>query len=307
MGYAARWRHRGCRVVGVVDEDEAAGGGWATRSMSGSSRAAAFPDAGLRRRARPGSGDRAVAGGEQIQMGEIRLAWAPEDQAPYHAPELPPERSSWLRARWATTACSGLWVSIMAAIASAHSIAVVHSGRERTRIRFVVAGQVERDDRYPGLHGWFDEHRQMRALAAPTVHDIPVAPRPTHSRRPDACVPEGLYRSSPGNTRSILRLDSRTGGVHHNSTARTRSRAGASRSEQAQKRQRIDAATTGGSTPEPSVSSGATSGLASASADNWSKCPSVITWRDRSGAALLPTSAWLAADRLRRRFFWPNT
>ena len=70
-------------------------------------------------------------------------------------------------------------------------------GRERTRIGLVVAGQVERDNPIPGLDKRFDEHRQMRALAAPTVHQIHRRPFAPFLPGDSVPIPVRFYRPSP--------------------------------------------------------------------------------------------------------------
>lgn len=86
-------------------------------------------------------------------------------------------------------------------------------GCERTRIRFVVAGQVERNDPISRLHQRFGEHCQVRALAAPAVHQIyrrALAPFLTGDPMP---IPIRFYRSARGYTRrhAQTRLENRWG------------------------------------------------------------------------------------------------
>ncbi len=108
---------------------------------------------------------------------------------------------------------------------------LVRPGSEFTGIGFVVAGQVERDDPVPGSHQRFNEHRQVRALSAPTrARGISAAPSPHSSpatRWPSQNASTGLPVGTPG---GIRRADSRTGGVHHNSTAQRDPNHGANRS-----------------------------------------------------------------------------
>ncbi len=87
------------------------------------------------------------------------------------------------------------------------------TGRELTGVRFVVTRQVERNDPIPCLHQRFDEHCQMRSLAAPTVHQIyrrPLAPFLTSDPVP---IPIRFYRPARGHTRrhAQARLENRWG------------------------------------------------------------------------------------------------
>src|ERR1700761_4135787 len=74
-------------------------------------------------------------------------------------------------------------------------------GRERTPIRFVVAGQVERNNPISSLHQRFDEHRQMRALAAPTVYEVYRRPRAPFLTGDSVPIPIRFYRPAWGHTR----------------------------------------------------------------------------------------------------------
>jgi|GEM_PF-5293886 len=164
----------------------------------------------------------------------------------------------------------------MAAIASAHSVAVVRPGASAPASDSLWLGKSNARTGKPCLDQRFDEHCQMRSLAAPTVYQIyrrPLTPFLTSDPMP---IPIRFYRPARGHTRRHAQLDSRTRGVHHNSTAHRDPKEGANRSSSQNNRRTRTA--TGGRTSEPTTSSGPTS---PACADSGPDAPSVIN-RDHS-------------------------
>ena len=144
----------------------------------------------------------------------------------------------------------------MAAIALAHSMAVVRPGASAPGSDSLWLGKSTATTRYPastsGLTntakcGRWPPQPCTRYIGGPAPHSSPA------TRCPSQYASIGLPGDTPGGMR---RLDSRTGGVHHNSTAHRDPREGAARSS-SQKSRRTRAAT-GGRTPEPATSSGAT-------------------------------------------------
>ena len=133
-------------------------------------------------------------------------------------------------------------------------------GLEGTRIGVVVAGQVERDDPVSGLDKRFDEDSEVRAAAAPAMHQIhrgSIAPR----------LPRDPV-SGPGGLDGLARRDAWRHAQAHLHGGRGAPQldgplaptAGAKRSSSPNARRTLGA--TGGSTPEPASSAG-NPGLAS--------------------------------------------
>jgi hypothetical protein len=170
------------------------------------------------------------------------------------------------------------WVSIIASIALAHSMAVVRPGASAPGSDSLWLGRSNATTRCPASTSGLTNTAKCarwppqpctRYIGGPSPHSSPA------TRCPSQCASIGLPEDTPGGMR---RLDSRTGGVHHSSTAQRDPRAGASRSS-SQKRRRTLAAT-GGRTPEPATSSGGTS-PACALADAGPVAPRLMS-RDRS-------------------------
>jgi len=166
----------------------------------------------------------------------------------------------------------------MAAIALAHSMAVVRPGASSPGSDSLWLGKSNAMTRYPASTSGLTNTAKCarcppqpctRYIGDPSPHSSPATRCP--SQNASIALPE----DTPGGMR---RLDSRTGGVHHNSTAHREPRVGASRSSSQKSRRTL--AATGGRTPEPATSSGGTS-PASARADAGPVAPRVMN-RDRS-------------------------
>jgi hypothetical protein len=145
----------------------------------------------------------------------------------------------------------------MAAIASAHSMAVVRPGASAPGSDSLWLGKSNATTRYPTSNSGLTNTAKCarcppqpctRYIGGPSPHSSPA------TRCPSQYASIGLPGGTPGGMR---RLDSRTGGVHHNSTAQRDPSQGADRSS-SQKSRRTRVAT-GGTTPEPTTSSGAIS------------------------------------------------
>src|SRR3954468_11978661 len=166
----------------------------------------------------------------------------------------------------------------MAAIALAHSMAVVRPGASAPGSDSLWLGKSNARTRNPASTSGLTNTAKCarwppqpctRYIGGPAPHSSPA------TRCPSQYASIGLPLDTPGGMR---RLDSRTGGVHHNSTAQRDPSDGAVRSSS--QKSRRTRASTGGRTPEPATSSGATS-PASACVDADPGAPSVMN-RDRS-------------------------